>query len=87
MADSIAPMPVTTTKSNVFAETTLTNATGVLLQNIGGSRVYFGEKATSPTTEIGGYIDPGEWIEFDTGSNGIWLWTNVTDSLVAAQAV
>lgn len=85
MADSIDPLSVTTTKKNVFAETVLTNATAIWVENTGNSAMSFAEKATEPTTELGGEILPGEQVYFNVGSSGIWLWTNVETSIAAIQ--
>jgi hypothetical protein len=85
MADSINPMSVTTVKQNVFTETPLTNATAIWVENTGNSTVNFAEKATEPTTELGGEISPGEQVYFNVGSSGVWLWTNVENSIVAVQ--
>lgn len=85
MADSINPMVITTTKQNVFVETPATNAAGWYIQNIGNSIIQFAESATEPSTVLGGAIKPLEQAFVGSGSSGIWLWTEVSDSLAALQ--
>ncbi len=85
MADSIDPLQVTTTKKNIFVETTVTNATALWIQNTGNSAIYFAEKATEPASELGGIIYPGDQLRFDAASTGIWLWTKVSPSLATIQ--
>ena len=85
MADSIDPMAVTTTKQDVFAETTLTAGTACYIENTGNSTIYFAEKSTEPTNELGGTIKPLEQKYFNSGSSGIWLWTIVENTSAAIQ--
>lgn len=89
MADSIAPIVISNTKIEIFATTGIAVGTSITVQNIGGTKVVFAEKATSPTGEIGGALGLGEQYIFKAGSNGIWVYTDIigAKSTICVQVV
>lgn len=89
MADSINSVPVVQSKTDLYAATGITTGTSIYIQNIGATTINFAEKATEPTTEIGGTISPSVQIQIDSGSTGVWVWSTVedTESIVAVQEV
>ena len=85
MADSINPIVVTTTKQEVFAFTGITAGTSLVLENIGNSIVYYAAKATEPTNELAGYVEPSEQATVTAGESGVWVWTIVENSRITVQ--
>jgi hypothetical protein len=85
MVDSIAAMTVTTAKQEVFSATSIAVGTSIVLENIGNSIVYYAAKATEPTNELAGYVEPSEQATVTAGEAGVWVWTIVENSRITVQ--
>jgi len=85
MPNSIAPVSVGTEKIDVFLASGFTVGESLWVQNIGSKNINFAILATEPTTQIGGYLPPYHVMLLDPGEPGLWMWTDVGNSVVAVQ--